>query len=72
MCFKKSASVGLNKINTVHILPKTPHTLQNPHKHTHYKTHSYTHTLQNNIKPPQCKLQQNAYTINDMQSQKHT
>jgi hypothetical protein len=38
---------------------------QNPHKHTHYKTHSYTHTrihtLQNNTKPPQYKLKQNAY-----------
>jgi hypothetical protein len=43
------------------------HTLQNPHKHTHYKTHSYTraytHTLQNNIKPPQYKLKQNAYKL---------
>jgi hypothetical protein len=34
---------------------------------THYKTHSYTHThthihaLQNNIKPSQYKLKQNAY-----------
>jgi len=25
------------------------HTLQNPHKHTHYKTHTHTHTLQDNI-----------------------
>ena len=45
---------------TVYILPKHPHitkpsqthTLQNPHIHTH------THTLQNNIKPPQYKLKQ--------------
>jgi len=41
--------------STIYILPKTP---------THYKTHSYTHTrihtLQNNIKPPQYKLKQNA------------
>jgi len=46
-------------------ITKNTHTLQNPHKHTHYKTHSYTHmrihTLQNNIKPPQYKLKQNAY-----------
>jgi hypothetical protein len=39
------------------------HTLQNSHKNTHYKTHTYTHThtLQNNIKPTQYKLKQNAY-----------
>jgi hypothetical protein len=46
-------------------ITKNTHTLQNPHKHTHYKPHSYTHTriqtLQNNIKPPQYKLKQNAY-----------
>jgi len=49
--------------STIYILPKHPHitkppqthTLQNPHIHTH------THTLQNNIKPPQYKLKQNAY-----------
>jgi hypothetical protein len=39
--------------------------LKQPHKHTHYKTHSYAHmrihTLQNNTKPPQYKLKQNAY-----------
>jgi hypothetical protein len=36
------------------------YTLQNPHKHTHYKPHKYTHThiLQNNIKTPQYKLKQ--------------
>jgi hypothetical protein len=46
--------------STVYILPKHPHitkptqthTLQNPLIHT------YTHTLQNNIKPPQYKLKQ--------------
>jgi len=38
--------------STVYILPKTP---------THYKTLTNTHTLQNNIKPPQYKLKQNTY-----------
>jgi hypothetical protein len=51
--------------STVYILPKNTHTLQNPHKHTHYKTHAYTptriHALQNSIKPPQCKLKRFAY-----------
>jgi len=46
-------------------ITKNTHTLQSPHKHTHYKTHSYTHTrihtLQNNIKPPHYKLKQNSY-----------
>ena len=61
--------------STVYILPKHPHitkpsqtnTLQNPHIHTHTHTHTHTHvrerarthTLQNNIKPPQYKLKQN-------------
>jgi hypothetical protein len=35
------------------------HTLQNPHIHA--RTHAHTHTLQNNIKPPQYKLKQNAH-----------
>jgi hypothetical protein len=50
---------------TVLYITKNTQTLQNPHKHTHYKTHTYTnmhiHTLQNNIKQPQYKLKQNAY-----------
>jgi len=44
---------------------KYPHITKPSQTHTHYKTHSYTHTrihtLQNNIKPPQYKLKQNAY-----------
>jgi hypothetical protein len=51
--------------NTVHILPKTP---------TDYKTHSYTHThtLQNNIKPPQYKLKQNAYRRSNTMGRKNS
>jgi hypothetical protein len=49
--------------STVYILPKHPHvtkptqirTLQNPHTHTH--------TLQNNVKPPQYKLKQTQHKI---------
>jgi hypothetical protein len=41
---------------------------------THYKTHSYTHTrihiLQNNIKPPQHKLKQNAYRQTNIMGRK--
>ena len=38
--------------STIYVLPK--HT----HKHIYFKNHTYTHThtLQNNIKPPQYKL----------------
>ena len=60
---KKNLSQGKKHLSqsTVYILPKTP---------THYKTLANTHitkpthapTLQNNIKPPQYKLKQNAYT----------
>jgi hypothetical protein len=75
----RKTSVRLEKPQSkynIHITKNT-HTLQNPHKHTHYKTHSYTHThthththtcihtLQNNIKPPQYKLKQNAYRKSD-------
>ena len=38
--------------NTVYILPKHPHITKPTNAHTH------THTLQNNIKPPQYKLKQ--------------
>ena len=31
------------------------------HTHTHTHTHTYIYILQNNIKPPQYKLKQNAY-----------
>jgi hypothetical protein len=61
----KNLSQGKKNLSqrTVYILPKHPHitkpsqthTLQNPLIHTH--THN---TLQNNIKPPQHKLKQNA------------
>jgi hypothetical protein len=40
------------------IKPSQTHTLQNTHTHT--QTYTHMHTLQNNIKPPQHKLKQNA------------
>jgi hypothetical protein len=60
--------------STVHILPKHPHitkpsqthTLQNPHIHTH------THTLQNNIKPPQYILKQNTYRKSNTMGKKYS
>ena len=60
--------------SAVFILPKHPHitklsqkhTLQNPHIHTH------THTLQNNIKPPQYKLKQNAYRKSNIMGRKNS
>jgi hypothetical protein len=42
--------------STVYILPKYPH-IKPPPPHTH----THTHTFQNNIKPPQYKLKQNAH-----------
>jgi hypothetical protein len=55
---------------TVYILPKHPHitkpsqtqTLQNP----------LIHTLQNNIKPPQYKLKQNAYRKSNTMGRKNS
>jgi hypothetical protein len=49
------------------------HTLQNPHKHTHYNPPpTHTHTLQNNIKPPQYKLKQNAQKKSNTMGRKNS
>jgi len=44
--------------------PSQTHTLQNPH--------TRTHTLQNNIKPPQYKLKQNAYRKSTIMGRKNS
>jgi hypothetical protein len=56
----RKTSVRLRKTSkySIHITKNT-HTLQNTH--IIKPTHKHTHTLQNNIKPPQYKLKQNAY-----------
>ena len=46
--------------NTVYILPKHPHITKPSQTHTLQDPHIHTHTLPNNIKPPQYKLKQNA------------
>ena len=59
---KTSVRLRKTSVTVQYTFTKNTHTLQSPHKHTHCKTHSYTHThtrihtLQNNIKPPQYKL----------------
>ena len=62
---KNPSQVKKNLSQSTVDIYKNTHTLQNPHKHTHYKTHTYTHThtLKNNIKPPQYKLQQAQFKI---------
>jgi len=40
---------------------KHPHITKASQTHTLQYPHTHTHTLQNNIKPPQYKLEQNAY-----------
>jgi hypothetical protein len=58
----RKTSVRLRKTSKYSIrITKNTHTLQNPLIHTHTHTHTRIHTLQNNIKPPQYKLTQNAY-----------
>jgi len=54
---RKNFSQGKKNLsqNTVYILPKHPHITK--------PTHTHTHTLQNNIKPPQYKLKQTQYKI---------
>jgi hypothetical protein len=48
-------------------------TLQNPQKHTHYKTPPHTHThIIKDIKPPQYKLQQNAYRKSNTMGRKNS
>jgi len=61
--------------STVYILPKTPtryKTPTNTHitKPTHTHTRTHIHTLQNNIKPPQYKLKQNAYRKSNIMGRK--
>jgi len=76
---KKSLSQVKKNISqsTVYVLPKTPthyKTLTNTHitKPTHTNTRSRTHTLQNNIKPPQYKLKQNAYRKSNIMWRKNS
>jgi hypothetical protein len=62
--------------STVYILSKIPthKTLTNTHitKPTHTHTHTHTHALQNNIKPPQYKLKQNAYRKSNIMGRKNS
>jgi hypothetical protein len=60
---RKNLSQGKKNVRVQSTNYQNTHTLQNSHKHTHYKTltNTHTHKLQNNIKPPQYKLKQNAY-----------
>jgi hypothetical protein len=62
---KTSVRLRKTSVRIQYTYYQNTHILQNPHKHTHYKTHTYTHTLQNNMKPPQHKLKQNAYRKNN-------
>jgi hypothetical protein len=72
----KKTSVRLRKtsVRVQYTNYQNTHTLQYPHKHTHYKTHTHAHTrtLQNNIKPPQYKLKQNAYRKRNIMGRKNS
>jgi hypothetical protein len=61
---RNTCQIQYTYYQNIHILENL-HTHTHTHTHTHYKTHRYTHThtLQNNIKPPQCKLKQTQYKI---------
>ena len=54
---------GANIKITVYILPKHPHITKPTQTHTLQNPHVHTNTLQNNIKPPQCKLKQTQYKV---------
>jgi hypothetical protein len=41
---KKNLSQVMENLRVQYIYYQNNHTLQNPHKHTLYKTHTYTHT----------------------------
>ena len=56
--------------STVYILLKHPH-ITKPSQ-TQYKIHTHTHTLQNNIKPPQYKLKQNAHKKSNIIGRKNS
>jgi hypothetical protein len=67
---KNLSQVKKNLSQSTGYIYQNTHTLQNPHKqtnftkptytHIHTRAHTHTHILQNNTKPPQYKLKQNA------------
>jgi len=70
----RKTSIRLRKtsVRVEYTYYQNTHTLQNPHKHTHYKTHTYTHILQNNIKSTQYKLKQNTHRKSHIMGRKNS
>jgi len=64
----RKTSVRLRKtsVRVQYAYYQNTHILQTPHIHTH------AHTLQNNIKPPQYKLKQNAYRKSNIMGRKNS
>jgi len=62
---RKNLSQGKKNLSQVNQKPQSEYSIHITKAPTHYKTltntHTHTHILQNNIKPPQYKLKQNAY-----------
>jgi hypothetical protein len=56
-CKKNLSQVKKNLSQSTEYIYQNTHTLQNPHKHTHYKTYTYTHVT----KPSQRHTLQNLY-----------
>ena len=46
--------------------PQSGYSLHNTNTLTHYKTYTHTHTLQNNIKPPQYNFKQTVQDIHKL------
>jgi hypothetical protein len=74
---KTSVRLRKTSVREQYTYYQNTHTLENPHKHKHYKppppthTHTHTHILQNNIKPPQYKLKQNAHRKSNKMGRKN-
>jgi hypothetical protein len=62
---KTSVRLRKTSVRVQYTYYQNTHTLQNQQTHIHYNlpSHTHTHTLQTNIKPPQYKLKQKQYKI---------
>jgi hypothetical protein len=58
--------------STVYILLRQPHITKPTQTYALQNPHTHTHTLQNNIKPPQYKLKQTQYKIYPNEIQQYT
>ena len=65
-------SIHITKTPTHHKTLTNTHITKPTHTHAPTPTHTHTHILQNNIKPPQYKLKQNAHRKSNTMGRKNS